>query len=560
MNNGTTPASAAVTADDAAGLARQRERNTQRLATATGHVPKLSDAVIGAYLRSPQQALPPEPGVDAAAVLAHSLAARYRRGLRDLVLLVFSLVMGVALYYADAGLVWFWLGFIAVWLLVRLLARVFRRRRGAERLRAGVAHVIVAFLLWSLLASELEGPLDDAFDIDDSLYALPDSPLSSLLVIAWLAGLFAVLVSDQLLVSGGTDSPVARLGKAVRTVGTRRHGRLLGEMSARPDSGNVLVQSGWSAFPGHGDRLNQWSMVIPLHKEGLPEGEAGGADVRPLDLYRAVAAELRQMHTSDLLVPGSRLRGLTVDPVVAVHAGTMSAHAESPLGRTLLPDRGERPVPAVAPELVEQIADRGPEWARHFQRSSVAGWESDVVVSTFFHVGCDDRTLYLEWSAYCLLPIDSRHSGPAASGGSVRAAALELLRFPSSLPSRVRTAAGGLRRMVLPENGASREADYGSVQSIREVVAATEFGNEFQELDGLRYVKLIERRTLSAVHRHLHDNGFSTDEFEARRNAVINTTVINGGTFTGANTFGANSAARVETANAAQPAEPQEES
>lgn len=66
--------------------------------------------------------------------------------------------------------------------------------------------------------------------------------------------------------------------------------------------------------------------------------------------------------------------------MVAVNGDAMPAFAGRPLGRELLPDPRGRPVPRVRPETAEQVADHGVEWARHFQRCSVAGWESDLMI------------------------------------------------------------------------------------------------------------------------------------------------------------------------------------
>lgn len=564
-----------VSAETAAG-ARTRESPepheeiTRHLAAAAHLKPGFANRVISTYVTAPQEALPPAPGMDALVILTQALIARHRRGIRDALTIFVISATASMLVVTEIGVACFWLGF---WLLWTGVARVRRWRFGdkADGDTLGLLPTVLLWLAWLLVATSLPLPLDlspATYSVDYiGMQPLPSTAWPVLLVLVGIAVVYLILLSDKIvqqhfLARNGSDYPPANpprivegLANTLESMSTKNHRALLTELAHRPTSGHVLVHRDREAFVGHGDQVNAWTMALAL-KEKHPDGSPP-APLRPSDIYRAVGADLTNLRQADLLAPKQRLRDLSISNMLVASGRGLRKHRDDAVGRDILPDTSGRPAPAVPPETMQHVMDHNQEWARHFQRCSVASWDSDLVVSTFFHVACDNRILYLEWNASCLFPIsrEYRKAGhfDTRIGHAARLAWRELKRLPRSMGTRWRSARRTMSATAAtgPHQG---PFGYGSVQSIREIAAGDGCDSQFLDLDGQRYMQVLERRTLTAVHRYLSDCGYATEELESRIDTVINnSTVIQGGQFMGAQNFGANGSASADNVTTEKP-------
>ncbi|PRW64838.1 hypothetical protein [Actinopolyspora mortivallis] len=536
---------------------------TDRHLVAAVHLkPELADRIIANYLHTPHEALPPPQGVDAVRVLTQALVARRRRHLRDFLVLGLLALAGVfSLPYS----LFFLVAWATVWLFWSLTFG--RNTAGATRSgprtdeeeinTVGLVTTVAFFVGWfpyavlyvrtqnwfASLASGGYSPEEPRGESTSAWSYLPLVPV--LLFLLTFAVILVVLLLDKWVtryliasVGAAVAAPsrllVSTVATMLTTAVTRHHVDLLNAVARRSDGNTVLPHVGWHAFPGYGRRLNAWTFPLVLRAK---DRDTEPPALRPKELYSAVTEELHSMLDSDRLVPGRRLRELTVNPVVVVNTTQLHRNRFSPVARALLPEGNEPGVSSVDTETMDLLIDENTEWARHFQQSSVPSWDTELSVTTLFNIGCDNRTLYLEWNAYCLFPIspDYRLHGSVAStfGDAFPAALLELLQLLGSIAWRWRTLGGLLPRERL-------RPVHGEVRSIRETAAGEECANEFQDLDGQRHITLLEERTLSAVRNHLSERGFHTEDLEQHTTQVINNTSnsFHNAQFLGAQNFG----------------------
>ncbi|NYH80094.1 hypothetical protein FHR84_003443 [Actinopolyspora biskrensis] len=534
--------------------------------------PELADRIGENYLNAPREALPPPQGTDAVLVLTQALVARRRRRMRDVLVLVLVLVAGlVAIPYSFA----FLFGWGALWLFWSLAFASRQLWTGAPRKpRAdeeetsiiGLVSTLAFFVGWlsytwigvrvSTTLAGLSTSADDGFGTG-SAESTTSAPwavavlLPVLLFVLCAVAIFAVLLLDKwvtrhLIASGGnrtpvgTNSVVAKLADSLIAGVTRRHSALLEDVARKGDESSVLPHAGWHAFVGHGHRVNAWTLPLVLRARDRTERTP---TLHPRELYSAVTSELHSMQDSDLLTPSRRLRELRVSPQIVVNTENLHRNWHTPTAQALLSRDNGLPVSDVDQETMDLLVDEDLEWVRHFQRTSVLSWNSDLLVSTLFNIGCDDRTLYLEWNAYCLYPMAPRYRLRGVAGNSTREVAatalLEFCQLLGSIAWRWRTLLGSLPHRRITSEGS------GEVRSIRELAADEECVNEFQDLDGQRHITLLQERTLSAVRNHLVERGFSTEALEEQATRIINNTTNNfhGSQFLGAQNFGANGTA-----------------
>ncbi|MDR7302825.1 hypothetical protein [Haloactinomyces albus] len=558
------------------GTPQSHDEITRHLTAAVHLKPDFADRVIDTYFSAPSEALPPALGLDARVILTQALVARRRRRARDATVLALMLVAALVVLPYSVAFTLFWGAMCLFWSLTVGLRRTPRREDPDTRdEESGVSFVgmaaTVLFLVWLL-----GGGLFFLFStmLIASALGSGGSPgvawfLLALVFLPAVAAIYLVLLADkrvvqQLLATHSSPAPppqpsplIANLINRLISAVVSRHGPLLDEVAHRSASGNILVHSGWDAFVAHGHRVSAWTLPLVLRRREQNSDEA--TPLRPQELYEAVSTELCNMREADLLAPGGRLRDLTVEPLVVASSQGLRRHRDSPLAHELLPDHSGRPAIALRNETLLSLMDQDQEWVRHFQRSSVPSWDSDLVVSTFLNIGCDNRTLYLEWNAYCLFPIAPEyrrggHVDPSASH-AVSLATLEFLQLLGSIARRWRTIrqmAHGLR--AAPTRLGATDPTYArrNIESIREMAADDQCGGEFQDLDGQRHIRLLEKRMFSAVRNHLTERGYSTEELDRQSTHIINnTTTIRGGQFVGAHSWGSHSTASTGTVAAA---------
>ncbi|WP_189054766.1 hypothetical protein [Longimycelium tulufanense] len=530
---------------------------TRHLSVAAHIDEEFADRAVSEFVAEPRRAVPPSPGVDAAAVLRQALVASRRRLVRDAVLVVLFVLLLVV--NVVTAMTWLFLGL--VWALVALFSRRAQgqqtraqREPGERPFPVTGAILFALFGLWALLGTDLYLLLLRMFaplfysprELRSQVIPMGDITPGPGVFLILLAAL-AVLVLDRLGVRHlllrhfrygvyRSDQRAASWwDRLLRDWGWRPYSRRIEQVAATAERGNLVVHDGWRAFVGSGDLARSWSIAVRLRTEEDEEPRP----LSPTTLYEAVASEMESMRSSDQLAPGFRLRGLSGTPHAVVSAHSLMRYRHEPLARNILPDPESSPTTSLPGDVMREITDRSPEWIRHYRCYRVESWHKELVSSSYLHIGCDERTLYVEWNAFQLNPVHPYYGRedwwearlPSALGQAL----VDFLALPASLFRRIRlmirSAAIALRSVGF--GGRIVPSTYGARNSIRELVAAYRGETYFQDMDAIRYVKLMERKAFSAIINCLRDHGYSTEEFEGNANAVINNTIINGSKVSG---------------------------
>ncbi|WP_318295500.1 hypothetical protein, partial [Streptomyces griseoaurantiacus] len=222
----------------------------------------------------------------------------------------------------------------------------------------------------------------------------------------------------------------------------------------------------------------------------------------PVELYGRVADELKRMRASDNLAPGLRLRELSDSEHVVVSARSLIRYRHEELACHILPSPASTPANWLPTEVVRGLTERSPEWIRYYRCFRVETWHKELVISSYLHIGCDERTLYVEWNAFQLNPVAPYYArgewAEARLSNAVARALVDLVAMPGTVFRRLRTIFRVVRE-VARRNGIFSEqailpSTYGSRRSIRELAAGRHGETYFHEMDGIRHVKLMERR------------------------------------------------------------------
>lgn len=498
---------------------------TRHLAAAVHVVDRLADDLIDEFLRRPRRAIPPSPGVNPVIVLCEAMASRSRRVFRDVVVLALSAALMVGLWPVSLT----WPAAVGAGLLTWTLAR---------RNSSVGAWVLVALVTAGaavLTVDVTTGRIGDLFGRMPPNIAF--GPVSTILMSGLL--LIATFV-DRLYVHALVRDKFGpgwhRLpGYPVQWPPPKSawYARRLELIARAMHAANTYVHDGRRMFVGAGKLTHSWTMAVQLKPDEHRPANGTLAALTPSAIYRAVVNEVLLLRTSDGLVPGQRMACLTHGAVALTSAEALIAHASEPVGAAILPDRTQPPHSYIDPALITGMVDHPLEWIRPYLCFRVSGWQDEVVVSTYLHVGCDANTLYLEWNSYQLDPIrpEYRHELMRLRRGLP--VLYEAVAAAATVPLSVASRLALLARAVGDSSGI-RSADdqldigptFGARRSIREIAADNTSRTYLQHADGLRFRRLIERATLSAVDYVLRAQGLATDEFARQSMAVITSSVV----------------------------------
>lgn len=520
-----------------------RDDSTRLLCAAVHRDADFCRRVLDEYAVEPVRALPPSPGVNVPAVLRDAFASRSRRRVRDAVLTV----LFVLLLFVSPG-------FFAAW-LVLAVALVTVQRFGFGRSPVVVTGTVVAGLVAGVASGALVyqvvygiaqlvavfgGQLGSG--IAELILALRNGYVAAVLfaVIVAVFGLDAYWVGwltrrrfrrirfrpDPRVLPGGDTE------RTLRTFGHDRHRAQIARSDSGVDPGDqpgrvpLVVHRGFDPFVGAGLVRAQEALAISLVARDKTVDEPAPVDV--LGVHATIEDSLSELRRASSLGPGGRLGALRFDELVMTSAEDVAEHADGPLAARVLPilhgpftdgppyttlDEREARTLAVAPE----------EWARYYRRYRVETWDRQLVLSTFVHVGADDKNLYIE-RVHCVLPplpasfreIDRPLSGLRRFG---RACA-DLARFPATIPDRIRQCWSARR---IPQTEGTLVPDrYGAGPSLRELAVGDEFRNYFQGTDVQRYGEIVDRVLLRSIGAHLERLGYSAVEFQEAFTQTIN--------------------------------------
>lgn len=538
--------------------ADERDETTRYLCAAAQLDTRFADDAIAEYLVEPVRAVPPSPGLDAAAVLREAIAARARRRTRDIVLLS---LLGVLCLAKPS--------WVLLWLLPALAVRAATTGSSVRTAQGKAGALGTAVVLGVVVVFGLPLVRALGFDLDpfasSSSYSSTDSVDTAVttLGVLILSVLVAVLATDEFTVHHlvhtcfrphrfRPDATALEPGweRTARTMGQHRESsRELRRIRDADDTGtrdpyqpvqaDVVVHRGFVPFVGAGEPVHRQVIALPLDPD--EESTTAGRPIAVTHLHAAVADALASLRTRSSLGPDRRLERLTRHEQILVPAEQLVRNLDRPTVPSILPDVEAPPISRMELADARAIAEYPTEWARYYQCFRVEIWDRDLTMSCYLHAGTDQRMLFLEWT-FCMLPplrstyrhID-RFSDPVLV--PLRSTIRELAMLPASVPARVRA----LRRRFRPIEQRDEEIvpdRYGADRSLREIAAADGPQNYFQLVDVVRYVKILDKAVVRAVGAYLQDNGYSVVEFQ--RQTVAPTYDMRGSTLLG-NTFGQNS-------------------
>ncbi|MFI6869718.1 hypothetical protein [Nocardia sp. NPDC050406] len=324
-------------------------------------------------------------------------------------------------------------------------------------------------------------------------------------------------------------------------------------------SDEVVVYRGGNPFVGAGTRVRAWSAAFELHpaEQSAPStsrGDAPSAAFRPSDLQQHVAKEMAKLRDGTDLAPGYRFTELEISRWVMLAAAELPDAAEFEVVMSQL-------LNGIHPWLPEQdwnrLADNSPESARFYQCYRIEGWARQLAVAGYLHVGREEQMLVLEWHAFVLPPVaaDFRRVDDPPTMLELRSMGRALARLallPTTMPSRLLDVLRGMRERsaaapVSWSTPTQAAATFGSATSIREFAAGTRLNNLFQESDRDRYLKIMERRMLSAVRQFLEERGLVARGFEEMVSQINNSTIFNHSNVAVGNIGGQSNTANVST-------------
>jgi hypothetical protein len=346
-------------------------------------------------------------------------------------------------------------------------------------------------------------------------------PLAGAVFIALLVGAWLTVFIERYVRYFGPAAAGLRPGKfdPARAPAPARDPfaeRQLARIADVSKTGNVTVYSAFQPFVGYGNVHSSWSFTVDVTRG------RHGAEPTPfnvLDIYDYVKAHLSELDlplleaTHRLFVNGQDIYG---DP-------------------RFLPDPDSRPVTQVDETLLRQLMTVPEERARPYLTVGMAGWQGDLVVTMFVRFLLSRNYLFVE-AAHTAVPplrtefreIDMLDTAPTGkqffrlAGGSLKST---IPRLFGSIP--------GIFHGLLQENRRSRKQhpvgrvfDYGSLFSIRQAVADTNWQRYFQKLDGEQYTKVVEKRLFNSLADFLIDHDVDASELMSRGETIINNGVM----------------------------------
>ena len=525
---------------------------TRYLCAAAHLDPVFANAAIGEYLVERTRAVPPSPGSTRSPCCATPSPARYRRRVRDAVLLVLALLFFIA--KPTLALLWLLIGAV-LYATTGATKRANRTVTLVTLVLAGVALVLAVNLVPSLVPSFGGSVNSDLGQSSDSTGT----------VVALLLGLlmFGVLLADELIVTELTRSrflpgrftpnPNSRPGweQTVRTLGHVHFADQLKRVadadrrSTAPDQAEVIVYRGWRPFLGAGVPLRNRGYAVPLKPAKDDDDDAGDPRTfTALELQNHLRDALGALRDSQSLSPSQRLRNLTIREEVFVSAERLVRNRTAPYLPDVLADLSRPPASHLPSRVARELADSPQEAARYFQCFRIETWDRDLTISCYVAIGTDNRTLYLEWTHCVLFPVHQQYRSidlPDETG-PVRRALLLAVVFPVSLRARL----GNVIHRFTPireRRGVVVPARYGSSFSLRELAAHDQAHEYFQNADTLRYLEIVEQALFRAIGEFLEAHDYSVrDVLDIAKHNISRSTInINNSTLSNSSVAGRDS-------------------
>jgi hypothetical protein len=538
-------------------LPRTRDDTTRYLCAAAHLDPDYANKAIREFLVEDTRPVPVTPGVDAAAVLGEAVAARTRRKLRDIALLLLLIAI---LFLAPTGLLVGWV--VAAFLVAGAATAQSVQKVGAPVKPVvavvGGALVVVAVMMFGPQLMEL---LSSSGTDSSGAYGFEPEPSTSVGatvgVILVVAAMLAVLLADRFVVWKHLNQrfwpnrlsaqplrsearPVFEFSPNHLRDQLRRYtnprvtmANLPADQPGQEPPAPLIVYRSFVPFVGAGTPEDPWSIAVPLERLS---GVEPTLELTTEALYAGIRAEVESLRGAGTLAPGRRLRELAVNEVVIASADELIDHLAEPSAADFLQRPGQPPFTMIRGDRVRSIRSDPLEWARYYQCYQVETWDRDLVVTVFVHVAVGRGALYVEWTPCVLRPIKMKYQRIDQMSRSplrpVGQALLDLFRLPTSIPGRLAHTLTFMR--PLPRDKGVLSPDmYGVSSSLRELAADRRVHNYFQLADIDRYLKMLESRLTLAVSRMMRAAGYSPASFDEQAAAVVNNNIHIGGSVSG---------------------------
>ncbi|KUL39897.1 hypothetical protein [Actinoplanes awajinensis] len=534
-----------------------RLSNTTRyLCTAAFLVPGFADTVVDTLIGDMRRSVPPSHGFDLDPIVRQCFRVRRRQAAQHAIGTVLLLV---AAYLSIVTV----LGVAALGALVAF-ARSTTLRELLERFRLPSLRWILAWALalfggwvvyglWQLIDEEVPSDYTDT-----AADAAGNHPWLALAVLLGIAGMLYAFRREDYRIVTAEFAPGAA-PRRLRLRDTLIEDRLA--LIAAAQRGNVVVHHD-NPFLGCGRVRQGWSLSLTLRPR-TPDGNRPEEPVAidAVALNQRIKKAIESMR-ADWLDEGQRVAGLSVrsyvvadgvrdehDPVLDPVSGMPYTMADDATVDAIVanPQGGLRQyLRVVIPVRGKAIRDQHDDVILGAQALGIS-------VSAFVHVAVEGGMLYAEFIGTVLPPLrpecllaDSLRPEKAASyalGSTLRTAIVDVVAGPLRL-AQAADRAIRLRLAMSRSVAASTEFrthDYGARVSVRDLASDRVPQSYLQKLDGVKYVKLVDRIVGEAIIDFLVEAGVDPLEFRQAVNQITmnNSSLVQVGTVLGGqNNFG----------------------
>jgi hypothetical protein len=514
----------------ASAVAEGGDEATRALCAAVHRNEHLARAIIRAFLIEEVGAVPPSPGLDAAAVLGDAVAAHTRRRLRDAVVLVLL----VALAFLDP------VG-VAVWAGVALLLRF---KLGPDaRHRARVAGVPGALGLLAFLVAVqwLTGSLFGAGGSGEPTLALAVLLLAVLTAdryigMRFLRGRFQPerFVADRRAATSALERWLRGLGR------NRFAGQLERFASAdeyHPDGAglvDVIVHLTETPFVGAGFRLSTQPVQVLAKSGKRPK------PIDVADLHRHVVEALARPAAVGVgVLPVERLHHRHQVVVAADHLVRLVRAGRTPFAGTVFGRLDRPPERRLPPDDVVDVIQQKVDGVRYYSCFRAESWSRNLVVSCYLHITTRFGGVQVNLTPCVLPPVDpwydqvdrATHFGwgwPSSAAAdfvalplTVRGRLVSVLRPPRPR-GRYRYA-----RTIEPER-------YGAGRSLRERASSGLKASHWYEADdAAATAAAVSKRLFDEIASYLKERGYDVSQLRKDAAGVVQnySIKITGGNF-----------------------------
>ena len=515
---------------------------TRRLCCAPYLDPTFGQAVIREVVENERKAVPPSYGFDLDPVVRHCLRAR------RLVLIRCAIVTGLLLAGLCAA------PFVTVaWLAICAVAVALRSSTVRELPRTvrllmfgGAAVLAICFagsiVLQQLIATAEFGSLSsrDEYGSDDfgsggftDALAVSAFGAWQLVPLGLAAAMFLALFLARRHAYGVVTTELAADAPAhAPRTGSPRVEHRLGLVAAM-QRGNVVVHE-TNPFAGAGGIRHDWSFAIALRPAVGAERD-GPTRIDGGELNRHVHDAILALR-GDGLRADERIPNVFVVPYVAADGYRRSDDA-------LIDQRTRTPYTMASPETVAAIEGCPQGGLRHYLRAVIPAsgkevrtpdgrlvlpaQDSGIGVTAFVHLAVEGGMLYTEFVATVQPPVRrAYHFVDILRPERIQVhAAIDTLKnmLADNLLSPLLLVQIGWDALRLPSRMARsartadefRFYDYGAAFSVRDLASEHPTVKFLQQLDGNKYIKLLDKAVTESVLAFLEARGVDTAEYRA---------------------------------------------